>query len=203
MESVVLTSNTAVTPDAALIDMTVPGFLGKAGEGDWIELIAADIGHDSATSRVVTLFYQTPQNTEVIIGRWDSFANSGAVLAGAVSGFEPVFLSSGGPQANIRAPLRPIVVPQGWRLRVRGDTAAVAYTITVHGSLIVHSQSDVPAIYSQRRPARCRFEFHTANDSAPKWTGSAGPAHSSPNARARPSRKLLASGVTTASMARP
>lgn len=147
MESVVLTSNTAVTPDAALIDMTVPGFLGKAGEGDWIELIAADIGHDSATSRVVTLFYQTPQNTEVIIGRWDSFANSGAVLAGAVSGFEPVFLSSGGPQANIRAPLRPIVVPQGWRLRVRGDTAAVAYTITVHGALIVHSQSDVPAIY--------------------------------------------------------
>lgn len=139
-----LVTNTALTPDANVIDLSSPGNFEDNQDGDWVEIIFGDISHDSVTSRAIQIIMQGPNGQNVFLARWDGFIS--VFTPAQVSGFEPLFVGSGGTQTSIRSPVRPIVVPSGWRLRVLGDTAAAPYTITLVVAFCMHPLPERPLL---------------------------------------------------------
>ena len=140
----------ALTPTGTVIDLRAPGNFGALGplneDGDYVEIVAGDISHDSATVRNVQLALFSPNNQNIFIARWINFAT---VLGLGVSGFEPLFgqasfaLAVAANTTRILPPW-PLFVPPLFQLRVFGDTAAIAYTITVSIVARIHPLSERP-----------------------------------------------------------
>lgn len=104
----------------------------------YVEILAMDVSHDSATARGVQLLLRSPQNLNVFVARW---TNMLAVLTpGQPSGFEPVLthptVATAGSDA--RTPSVPLCIPPGWVLQVLGNTAGAGYSVFVSLSYIAH-----------------------------------------------------------------
>jgi len=110
---------------------------------EWIELLAGDISHDSATARNVQLELVDPVGFITFCGAWRNFIT--AQTPGQPSGFEPVFGHGGFTAASDRLnPQRPLIVPPGWILRFVGNTAGANYTLSVSLVAVRHPFPEDP-----------------------------------------------------------
>ncbi len=140
-----LLSAPSVTPSRAFNPATDFGANVQAGE--WIEIIAGDVSHDSVTARVVQLFLRSPNNINVIVARWTGFLSG--LTNGQASGFEPLFGQrqmepAVAVSSDVHLPPWPLIVPPGWSLLFQGDTAGAVWTITVNLVFAVHALVESP-----------------------------------------------------------
>lgn len=107
----------------------------------YVEIIAMDVSHDSATARIVQMLLRSPEAQNVFVARWTNMA---AVLAaGQPSGFEPVLARpTAGAGSDRLLPGHPLVIPPGWNLQMSGNTAGAAYSIFVSIAYIAHPISE-------------------------------------------------------------
>lgn len=120
-----------------------------ASPEEWVEVLYADVSHDSVTARnlQLALFSGPAPGFNTFLGRWTNFLTS--LTAGQPSGFEPIFgtpteATAGGERV---CPQRPILVPPNGVLRMLGNTAAAAYTITVSVVIVRHPFPDRPMLW--------------------------------------------------------
>jgi len=119
----------------------------SALKDEWVELMWADVSHDSATARNLQLSLVMPPGFITFLGRW---TNMLAILTpGQPSAFEPVFAApteatAGGERV---CPQRPLFVPPLGILRVFGNTAGAAYSITLSMILVRHPYVQRPVLW--------------------------------------------------------
>lgn len=109
-----------------------------AAPDEWIEVIAGDISHDSATARVVQAFlFHDVLARQTAIALWSLLDTAFSTLGG----FAPLFGHSAGNFGAgkvVKSPPWPLIIPPGCSLRFTGDTAAAAYALTFSGFFVRH-----------------------------------------------------------------
>jgi hypothetical protein len=138
-----ITSNQFVS--ASVLTPTLDAI--TAGKDEWVELLWADISHDSATARSVQLALVMPPGFITFLGRWTNFLS--VATPGQPSAFEPIFASpteatAGGERV---CPQRPLFVPPLGILRIFGNTAAAAYALTLSAIFCRHPYVQRPVLW--------------------------------------------------------
>lgn len=129
VDQVQVASSSVVTPTLVAL---------SAAADEWIEVIAGDISHDSATARIVqaTLFHDVLLR-QTFIALWSLLDTAFSTLGG----FQPIFGYSAGTFAAgkvVRTMPWPLIVPPSTSLRFVGDTAGAAYALTFSGFVVRH-----------------------------------------------------------------
>jgi hypothetical protein len=129
VDQIQISSSSVVTPTLVAL---------SAAADEWIEVIAGDISHDSATARIVqaTLFHDVLLR-QTFIALWSLLDTAFSTLGG----FAPLFGHSAGTFAAgkvVKSPPWPLIIPPSTSLRFVGDTAGAAYALTFSGFVIRH-----------------------------------------------------------------
>jgi hypothetical protein len=116
----------------------------SAAADEWIEVLAGDISHDSATAvNVQARLFNTVLLLSTFIARWTVMDTALSTLGG----FQPLFgnpAGAFGAGKTLQAMQRPLIIPPSYDLRFDGQTAGVAYTLTASLVLVRHKVHDNP-----------------------------------------------------------